>query len=60
MAKKSVVVAMTVKFVVVDQPSPRNAILDRLFIVTTKVYVSLYHMKMKISAEDTVITVRGD
>lgn len=59
-AKGSTVAATMVKFVVVNQPSSYNAIFSRLFMVTTKVCVSLYHMKMKILVEDIVITVRGD
>lgn len=60
MAKGSAVVTTMVNFVVVDQPSPYNAIIDRPFMVTTKACVFLYHMKMKIPTEDLVITVRSD
>lgn len=59
-SNESAVVAMVVKFVSVDQLSPYNIILGRLFMVTTKAYVSLYHIKMKIRAEDIIIIVRGD
>lgn len=59
-SKGSVVVVTMVKFVVVDQSSSYNVILWRPFMVTTKAYVSLYHIKMKISVKDIIITIRGD
>lgn len=59
-ANETAVVVVVIKFMVVDQPSPYNAILGRPFMVTTKACVSLYYIKMKILAEDIIITVKGD
>ena len=53
-------VTQMVDFLLVDQPSAYNAIIDRPTLNALRAVVSTYHLAMKLLAEDQVREVRGD